>query len=240
MKTGTEWLRMITEYFSRWLCFVETHPKCTVYFCLTALNTTCNNIDEFECGNGDCINYTLTCDGRAHCKDKSDEKQSYCCKWKCCHWNTQKAVFLLLLTFVIWLWITWSGSQQTVCVRRDTEGVWMIVALGTAHGAMGRTTAGTTLMKSSVTVSHQTGLLHPHAVFWYFQMKTDSKVNSSFLFQPHFAQPISSSAEMEAVSRTPASVTRRWTVRTPVMKWTAVSSGWSNWFRVTSSSWLRC
>lgn len=46
--------------------------------CLTALNTTCNNIDEFECGNGDCVNYTLTCDGMAHCKDKSDEKQSYC------------------------------------------------------------------------------------------------------------------------------------------------------------------
>nr|XP_061813958.1 low-density lipoprotein receptor-related protein 1-like [Nerophis lumbriciformis] len=43
-----------------------------------ALNTTCNPIDEFECGNGDCVNYTLTCDGMAHCKDKSDEKQSYC------------------------------------------------------------------------------------------------------------------------------------------------------------------
>lgn len=54
----------------------------SVHFCLslTALNTTCNNIDEFECGNGDCINYTLTCDGMAHCKDKSDEKQSYCGK----------------------------------------------------------------------------------------------------------------------------------------------------------------
>ncbi|XP_072571437.1 low-density lipoprotein receptor-related protein 1-like isoform X1 [Paramormyrops kingsleyae] len=56
----------------------------------TALNTTCNSIDEFECGNGDCINYSLTCDGMVHCKDKSDEKQSYCahrtCKkgyWRC-------------------------------------------------------------------------------------------------------------------------------------------------------------
>uniref|UniRef100_A0AAQ4PNY3 EGF-like domain-containing protein n=1 Tax=Gasterosteus aculeatus aculeatus TaxID=481459 RepID=A0AAQ4PNY3_GASAC len=48
-----------------------------------ALNTTCNNIDEFECGNGDCINYTLTCDGMAHCKDKSDEKQSYCANRVC-------------------------------------------------------------------------------------------------------------------------------------------------------------
>lgn len=52
--------------------------------CLTALNTTCNNIDEFECGNGDCVNYTLTCDGMAHCKDKSDEKQSYCGKGNLC------------------------------------------------------------------------------------------------------------------------------------------------------------
>uniref|UniRef100_A0A673BX90 Low density lipoprotein receptor-related protein 1Aa n=1 Tax=Sphaeramia orbicularis TaxID=375764 RepID=A0A673BX90_9TELE len=48
-----------------------------------ALNTTCNNIDEFECGNGDCVNYTLTCDGMAHCKDKSDEKQSYCANRVC-------------------------------------------------------------------------------------------------------------------------------------------------------------
>ncbi|KAM9759324.1 low-density lipoprotein receptor-related protein 1-like isoform 2-T2 [Menidia menidia] len=48
-----------------------------------AINTTCNNIDEFECGNGDCINYTLTCDGKAHCKDKSDEKQSYCSNRVC-------------------------------------------------------------------------------------------------------------------------------------------------------------
>ncbi|KAF7208497.1 transcript variant X2 [Nothobranchius furzeri] len=49
----------------------------------TAINSTCNSIDEFECGNGDCINYTLTCDGKAHCKDKSDEKQSYCANRVC-------------------------------------------------------------------------------------------------------------------------------------------------------------
>lgn len=52
------------------------------FFFFAAENTTCNSVDEFECGNGDCINYSLTCDGRAHCKDKSDEKPSYCCK--CC------------------------------------------------------------------------------------------------------------------------------------------------------------
>lgn len=45
---------------------------------LTALNMSCGSVDSFECGNGDCINYSLTCDGMAHCKDKSDEKQSYC------------------------------------------------------------------------------------------------------------------------------------------------------------------
>lgn len=39
---------------------------------------SCGSVDSFECGNGDCINYSLTCDGMAHCKDKSDEKQSYC------------------------------------------------------------------------------------------------------------------------------------------------------------------
>ncbi|XP_035377067.1 low-density lipoprotein receptor-related protein 1 isoform X2 [Electrophorus electricus] len=48
-----------------------------------AENTTCHSIDEFECGNGDCINYSLTCDGRAHCKDKSDEKPSYCLNRGC-------------------------------------------------------------------------------------------------------------------------------------------------------------
>lgn len=47
---------------------------------LSAENTTCNSVDEFECGNGDCIDYSFTCDSQAHCKDKSDEKQSYCGK----------------------------------------------------------------------------------------------------------------------------------------------------------------
>lgn len=46
----------------------------------SALNSTCNMHDEFECGNGDCIDFSRTCDGVVHCKDKSDEKQSYCSK----------------------------------------------------------------------------------------------------------------------------------------------------------------
>ncbi|GAB0191315.1 low-density lipoprotein receptor-related protein 1B [Grus japonensis] len=41
-------------------------------------NSTCNIYSEFECGNGECIDYQLTCDGIAHCKDKSDEKLFYC------------------------------------------------------------------------------------------------------------------------------------------------------------------
>ncbi|KTG00479.1 hypothetical protein cypCar_00035218, partial [Cyprinus carpio] len=48
-----------------------------------AENTTCNSVDEFECGNGDCIDYSLTCDSLGHCKDKSDEKQSYCANRMC-------------------------------------------------------------------------------------------------------------------------------------------------------------
>ncbi|XP_064182725.1 low-density lipoprotein receptor-related protein 1B-like isoform X2 [Anguilla rostrata] len=41
-------------------------------------NSSCNIHTEFECGNGECIDYQLTCDGIAHCKDKSDEKMQYC------------------------------------------------------------------------------------------------------------------------------------------------------------------
>ncbi|KAI4875165.1 hypothetical protein NFI96_001333 [Prochilodus magdalenae] len=52
-------------------------------FLCGARNSSCSSIYDFECGNGDCINYTLTCDGMAHCKDKSDEKQSYCSNRDC-------------------------------------------------------------------------------------------------------------------------------------------------------------
>uniref|UniRef100_A0A8C4MYX3 LDL receptor related protein 1B n=1 Tax=Equus asinus asinus TaxID=83772 RepID=A0A8C4MYX3_EQUAS len=43
-----------------------------------AKNSSCNIYSEFECGNGECIDYQLTCDGIPHCKDKSDEKLLYC------------------------------------------------------------------------------------------------------------------------------------------------------------------
>ncbi|KAM9364417.1 LOW QUALITY PROTEIN: low-density lipoprotein receptor-related protein 1B-like [Pholidichthys leucotaenia] len=46
-------------------------------------NSSCNIYTEFECGNGECINYQLTCDGIAHCKDKSDEKMQYCDNRSC-------------------------------------------------------------------------------------------------------------------------------------------------------------
>lgn len=45
-----------------------------------AVNSSCRVQDEFECANGECINFSLTCDGVSHCKDKSDEKPSYCSK----------------------------------------------------------------------------------------------------------------------------------------------------------------
>ncbi|KAG9349405.1 hypothetical protein JZ751_027848 [Albula glossodonta] len=41
-------------------------------------NSSCNIHSEFECVNGECIDYQLTCDGIPHCKDKSDEKIQYC------------------------------------------------------------------------------------------------------------------------------------------------------------------
>uniref|UniRef100_A0A4W5QCD1 EGF-like domain-containing protein n=1 Tax=Hucho hucho TaxID=62062 RepID=A0A4W5QCD1_9TELE len=46
-------------------------------------NSSCNIHTEFECGNGECIDYQLTCDGIAHCKDKSDEKMQYCDNRNC-------------------------------------------------------------------------------------------------------------------------------------------------------------
>ncbi|XP_069042806.1 low-density lipoprotein receptor-related protein 1 isoform X2 [Lepisosteus oculatus] len=49
----------------------------------SSVNSTCSVVEQFECGNGDCISYNLTCDGVAHCKDKSDEKQSYCASRMC-------------------------------------------------------------------------------------------------------------------------------------------------------------
>ncbi|XP_072105063.1 low-density lipoprotein receptor-related protein 1-like [Mobula birostris] len=52
-------------------------------FTCSAPNSSCNLYSEFECGNGDCVNYSLTCDGVAHCKDRSDEKPSFCSNRKC-------------------------------------------------------------------------------------------------------------------------------------------------------------
>uniref|UniRef100_A0A667ZSN6 EGF-like domain-containing protein n=1 Tax=Myripristis murdjan TaxID=586833 RepID=A0A667ZSN6_9TELE len=54
------------------------------------VNCTCRGervlLDDnrcFECGNGECINYQLTCDGVAHCKDKSDERCSTDDQFRC-------------------------------------------------------------------------------------------------------------------------------------------------------------
>lgn len=52
----------------------------SLIFFSAAENSSCNIYAEFECGNGECIDYQFTCDGVAHCKDKSDEKMQYCGK----------------------------------------------------------------------------------------------------------------------------------------------------------------
>ncbi|KAF5890991.1 low-density lipoprotein receptor-related protein 1B-like, partial [Clarias magur] len=46
-------------------------------------NSSCNARSEFQCGNGECIDYELACDGVAHCEDKSDEDGQYCEKRDC-------------------------------------------------------------------------------------------------------------------------------------------------------------
>lgn len=83
---------------------------------VSALNTTCNSIDEFECGNGDCVKYTLTCDGTAHCKDKSDEKQSYCGEWN--RFLCQNVLGYGLDVYDLSPLYFPCGSQPTVCARR--------------------------------------------------------------------------------------------------------------------------
>lgn len=52
-------------------------------FTCRAVNSSCRAQDEFECANGECISFSLTCDGVSHCKDKSDEKPSYCNSRRC-------------------------------------------------------------------------------------------------------------------------------------------------------------
>ncbi|XP_064419902.1 low-density lipoprotein receptor-related protein 1B [Latimeria chalumnae] len=46
-------------------------------------NFSCSIHTDFECANGECIDYHLTCDGIPQCKDKSDEKQLYCDNRNC-------------------------------------------------------------------------------------------------------------------------------------------------------------
>lgn len=66
---------------SRPFCLDEESNKNGFSLLFTAENSSCNIHTEFECGNGECIDYQLTCDGIAHCKDKSDEKMKYCGKY---------------------------------------------------------------------------------------------------------------------------------------------------------------
>ncbi|XP_038606813.1 low-density lipoprotein receptor-related protein 1B [Tachyglossus aculeatus] len=45
--------------------------------CVTP-NSSCNTDTQFECGDGTCIDYWLTCDGTAQCADRSDERPLFC------------------------------------------------------------------------------------------------------------------------------------------------------------------
>lgn len=43
----------------------------------------CEVPTEFECTSGECVPYIVTCDGIAHCSDKSDEAVNFCATRKC-------------------------------------------------------------------------------------------------------------------------------------------------------------
>lgn len=47
--------------------------------CRAKIVTNCSNDgDSFRCSDGGCVPFHLTCDGIAHCADKSDEEPGYC------------------------------------------------------------------------------------------------------------------------------------------------------------------
>lgn len=75
------------------------------FFSLSAKNSSCNMYSEFECGNGECIDYELTCDGVPHCKDKSDEKLLYCGKWliydACPHFREKFGTIFIVLSLIV-------------------------------------------------------------------------------------------------------------------------------------------
>lgn len=50
----------------------------TLFSFPSAPNSSCNARSEFQCSNGECIDYELACDGVAHCQDRSDEEGQYC------------------------------------------------------------------------------------------------------------------------------------------------------------------
>lgn len=64
------------------MLYYTLHVRVPVWLTLwslsSVLNSSCNTHSEFQCANGECIDYELACDGVAHCKDKSDEKRQYC------------------------------------------------------------------------------------------------------------------------------------------------------------------
>nr|XP_008195317.2 PREDICTED: LOW QUALITY PROTEIN: prolow-density lipoprotein receptor-related protein 1 [Tribolium castaneum] len=56
----------------------------------------CDQYDSFRCSDGGCVPFKLTCDGIAHCSDKSDEEPGYCGHRTCLqgwfHCNNKRCV----------------------------------------------------------------------------------------------------------------------------------------------------
>lgn len=118
-----------------------------VISCLSAQNTSCSSMDDFECGNGDCIKYTLTCDGMAHCKDKSDEKQSYCSECVCVCYECSQRLWSPRVALTVCVCV-----QLTVCVRRAISAAWTDAVSDTVPGVTAGMIAAITLTNSSVMV----------------------------------------------------------------------------------------
>lgn len=58
------------------MLYVQLNIICNKYLCVYFSN----RLERFRCRNGECIAGELLCDGKANCKDSSDETQAECMK----------------------------------------------------------------------------------------------------------------------------------------------------------------
>ena len=87
-------IKNVCYYMKYWLFFSS------------AKNSSCNIYSEFECGNGECIDYQLTCDSIPHCKDKSDEKLLYCGKFSVFDFLISEMFAIIFIVFskIVSIW----------------------------------------------------------------------------------------------------------------------------------------